>query len=166
MQLHRIFCALGSEDTGGEELHNRRSSLRECIDIEQGKYDENCFEASKKMIRLLRHDPTVLREEGGAVEFRILASMLHSQSTSSPYLSIRTSLNYLQKGGGAKKRNQYCVDPCSADSILYLRAIQGHSGGKHISPHYKTTSCYRVTSPSKSTTLEAPTSCTGSYNQD
>ena len=88
----------------------------------------------QKMIRLLRHDPTVLREEDGAVEFRILAPMFRSEFTPSPYLSIRTWLNYLQKGGGAKKRYQYCVDPYSADTILHLRAIQGHSGGKHIDP--------------------------------
>ena len=30
------------------------------------------------------------------------------------------------------KRFQFCVDPHSSDTILYLRAIQGHSGGKHI----------------------------------
>ena len=41
-------------------------------------------------------------------------------------------MNHLQKGGGPKKRFQYCVDPHSADTILLLRAIQGHSGGKHI----------------------------------
>ena len=26
------------------------------------------------------------------------------------------------------------MDPFSADTILYLRAIQGHSGGKHVNP--------------------------------
>ena len=31
--------------------------LREWIDIEPSKYDKSCFEESKKMIRLLRHDP-------------------------------------------------------------------------------------------------------------
>ena len=42
--------------------------------------------------------------------------------------------DYLQRGGGAKKRYQHRVDPYSADTILYLRPIQGHSGGKHIDP--------------------------------
>ena len=41
---------------------------------------------------------------------------------------------FLAKKGGAKKRYQYCVDPHSADTILYLRAIRGHSGGNHIDP--------------------------------
>ena len=87
------------------------------------------------MIRLLRHDPSsVLREDYEAVEFRILALMFHSEFTSSRYWSIRTWLNYMEKGGGLEKRFQYCVDPFSADAILYLRAIQGHSGGKHIDP--------------------------------
>ena len=37
-----------------------------------------------------------------------------------------------KKGRGLRKKIQCCVNPCSADTILYFRAIQGHSGGKHI----------------------------------
>ena len=40
----------------------------------------------------------------------------------------------MQRGGGPKKRFQYCVDPISPDTPLYLRAIQGHSGGSQIDP--------------------------------
>ena len=36
-------------------------------------------------------------------------------------------------GGGNKKRFQYCTDP-SGHEILYLRALQGHSGRKPIDP--------------------------------
>ena len=36
-------------------------------------------------------------------------------------------------GGGNKKRFQYCTDP-SGQEILYLRALQGHSGRKTIDP--------------------------------
>ena len=43
----------------------------------------------------------------------------------------------LQKGGGLKKRFQFCADPYSADTILYLRAILGHSGGKHMDPTFR-----------------------------
>ena len=56
---------------------------RDWIDVEPGQYDKICFEVSKKMIRLLRHDFSVLREEDGAVEFRILAPMFRSEFTSS-----------------------------------------------------------------------------------
>ena len=86
------------------------------------------------MSRLHRHDPSVLQEEDGAVEFRILAPMFRSEFTSSQCWSIRNWLNYLKNGEGPMKIFQYCVDPYSAETILYLRAIQGHSGGKHINP--------------------------------
>ena len=70
--------------------------MRLWIDVEPGEYDKGCFEVSKKIIRLLRNDPSVLREDGG-VEFRILAPMSRSEFTSSQHWSIRAWLNYLQK---------------------------------------------------------------------
>ena len=39
-----------------------------------------------------------------------------------------------QKGGGAKKRFQHCLNPNSSNQFLYLRAIQGHSGDHAIDP--------------------------------
>ena len=36
-------------------------------------------------------------------------------------------------GGGNKKRFQYCTDPSGQD-IIYLRALQGHSGRNPIDP--------------------------------
>ena len=36
-------------------------------------------------------------------------------------------------GGGNKKRFQYCTDS-SRKEILYLRALQGHSGRNPINP--------------------------------
>ena len=33
-----------------------------------------------------------------------------------------------QKGGGAKRIFQYCLNPNSSNQFLHLRAIQGHSG--------------------------------------
>ena len=38
----------------------------------------------------------------------------------------------MAKGGGNKKRFQYCTDP--SGEILYLRALQGHSGRNLIDP--------------------------------
>ena len=86
------------------------------------------------MTRLLRHDHSLLREEDGVVVFEILAPMFGSRFASSPHWSIRTWLSYLQKGGGPKKRFQHCLEPYPAETIQYLRAIQGHSGGKQIAP--------------------------------
>ena len=39
-------------------------------------------------------------------------------------------------GGGNNKIFQYCTDP-SGQEILYLRALQGHSGRNHIDPTLK-----------------------------
>ena len=39
----------------------------------------------------------------------------------------------MAKGGGNEKRYQYCTDP-SGQEILYLRALQGHSGRNPIDP--------------------------------
>ena len=39
----------------------------------------------------------------------------------------------MAKGGGNNKRFQYCTDP-SRQEILYLRALQGHSGRNLIDP--------------------------------
>ena len=58
--------------------------------------------------------------------------MFRQELTSSQHWSIRALLNYLQTGGGLRKRFQYCVDPFHADTIQYFGAIRGHSGGKHI----------------------------------
>ena len=38
----------------------------------------------------------------------------------------------MAKGGGNKKRYQYCTDP--SEDILYFRALQGHSGRNLIDP--------------------------------
>ena len=43
----------------------------------------------------------------------------------------------MARGGGNKDRFQYCTDP-SGQEILYLRALQGHSGRNLIDPHYRT----------------------------
>ena len=104
------------------------------IDVEPRTFDRKCLEVSKLMIRLLRHDDTVHREEDGAVRFEVLASLFRSRNASTSHCSIRTWLSFLQRGSGVKKRFQYRVNPNSTEHFLYLRAIQGHSGGVHVDP--------------------------------
>ena len=38
----------------------------------------------------------------------------------------------MARGGGSKKRFQYCTD--ASGDILYLRALQGHSGRNLVDP--------------------------------
>ena len=43
-------------------------------------------------------------------------------------------MTYLAKGGGQKKRFQYCLNPHSSKLFLYFRAHQGHSGNNLLDP--------------------------------
>ena len=62
------------------------------IDVEPGEYDWHSFRVSMKMIRLLRHDSSILRKEDGAVELKILASMFALDALSSMLeVSVRPS---------------------------------------------------------------------------
>ena len=45
-----------------------------------------------------------------------------------PHWSTEKWVSVLAKGGGQKKRFQYCLNPNCLHQFLYLRAIQGHSG--------------------------------------
>ena len=54
---------------------------RKWIDVGPGKFSQGCFEVSKLMIRLLRHDDTFHREDDGAVRFDDLAELFESKFT-------------------------------------------------------------------------------------
>ena len=56
-----------------------------------------------------------------------------SRSSTSHWL-LEDWISTLAKGGGAKKRFQYCVNPNSSNQFLYLRAVQGHSGDNVVDP--------------------------------
>ena len=43
-------------------------------------------------------------------------------------------ITFLAKGGGPKKRFQYCLNPNSSKHYVFFRAIQGHSGGTLVDP--------------------------------
>ena len=45
-----------------------------------------------------------------------------------PPWSAEKSTDALSKGGGQNKMFQYCLKPNCPEKLLYLRAIQGHSG--------------------------------------
>ena len=51
----------------------------------------------------------------------------------SQYLSDEMWKSRMAGGGGHEKRFQYCTDS-SRQEILYLRALQGHSGRNLIDP--------------------------------
>ena len=73
------------------------------------------------------------REEDGAIEFWRLIDNLRNDFENSQHWSDEMWKSKMQGGGGNKKRIQYCTDS-SGQEILYLRALQGHSGRNPIDP--------------------------------
>ena len=105
---------------------------RKWIDIEPGNYSLYAYEVSKKVIHLLRHSQQVQREDDGAIQFWRTKEHLQSQFPQVPYWSDDRWKASLAAGGGAKRRYQYCTDVSGI--IIYLRALQGHSGRNLIDP--------------------------------
>ena len=89
---------------------------------------------SKALIRLLRHGHSVHREEDGAVRFYDILEEFKKKFVGALQWSICDWISTLAKGGGQKKRFQYCLNPNSSRQFLYFRGIQGHSGGNAVDP--------------------------------
>ena len=87
---------------------------------------------AKRINTLLRHGE-LPREEDGAIEFWRLKDDLQNKFEYSQYWSDDVWKSKMAGGGGNNKRFQYCTDP-SGQEILYLRALQGHSGRNPIDP--------------------------------
>ena len=108
-------------------MHERR-----WIDIEPPEQTLAAYDLSKKVISLLRHNQTVQREEDGAIQFSRIKIHLRNHSSQVQHWSDDRWKSCLASGGGSKRRYQYCSD--NLGRILYLRALQGHSGNNLIDP--------------------------------
>ena len=108
-------------------IHERR-----WIDIEPSKQNLASYDLSKKVINLLRHNQTLQREEDGAIEFCKIKFHLRNHHSQIHNWSDDRWKACLAAGGGSKRRYQYCSD--NSGTILYLRALQGHSGNNLIDP--------------------------------
>ena len=97
-----------------------------------------CFSCSWKemgcfMIRWLRHEETIPREDDGAVRFDLVEFKVKFVGTSEWTVDAWTTFLH-KKRGGRKKRFQLCLNPKYSKHFLYFRAIQGHSGGAVVDP--------------------------------
>ena len=108
-------------------MHERR-----WIDIEPSEPTLAAYDLSKKVISLLRHNQTVQREDDGAIQFWRIKFHLRNHSSKVQHWSDDRWKACLAAGGGSKRRYQYCSD--HSGTILYLRALQGHSGSNLIDP--------------------------------
>ena len=102
------------------------------LTLNQGKHSLSAYEISKKVIHLHRHSQQVHRQEDGAVHFWRIKENLQSQFPQSIHWSDDRWKVCLAAGGGVKRRFQYCFD--DSGTIVYFRALQGHSGRNLIDP--------------------------------
>ena len=107
---------------------------RKWIDINLERLHEDCFAVSKAMIRLLQHNPSIPREDDGAVRFDDLMEASKAKFDGTSQWPANAWITFLAKRGGPKKRCQYCLNPNSSKHFVYFRAIQGHSGGNLVDP--------------------------------
>ena len=108
---------------------------RTWTDIEPGKYSFSDNEVSKEVMYLLRHSQQVHRDEDGAVHFWRIKENLQNQFPHTPHWSDSKRKVCLAVGGD-ERRFQYCTD--SSGTIVYFRALQGHSGRILLIFHYRT----------------------------
>ena len=101
-------------------------------DIEPGTQSNLAYPVAKILTTLLRHGQ-LPREEDGAIEFWRLKDDLRNDVENSQHWSDEKWKSKMQGCGGNKKRFQYGTDS-SGQEILYLQALQGHSGRNPIDP--------------------------------
>ena len=79
------------------------------IDVEPGEYSISDHEVSKKLIHLLRHG-SLHRENDGAIEFWRIKENLQKHYLHCHHWSDDKWKKTMARGGGNKKRYQYCAD--------------------------------------------------------
>ena len=105
---------------------------RSWTDVEPQEYSLSDYSVSKKLITILRHG-SPLRENDGAIQFWRIKDYLQNHFVFCHHWSDEKWKSSMAGGGGNKKRFQYCTDS-SRQEILYLRALQGHSGRSFSDP--------------------------------
>ena len=107
-------------------------NARNWIDIEPGNHSLSAYEVSKKVIHLLRHSQKYNEKRMERFNSGELKNIFRVNFHKFLYWSDDRWKACLAAGGGAKRRYQYCTDVSGI--IVYLRALQGHSGRNLIDP--------------------------------
>ena len=129
-------------EPGGSSTRTLPLGKRIWTDVEPGKFSISDYAVSKKLIHRLRRNKQVHQEDDGAVQFCRIKENLHRHFLYCNHWSDCKWKKSMAGGGGNKKRYRYCTD--SSGTILYLRALQGHSGRNLIDPTLQ----YNVVIPS------------------
>ena len=109
----------------------------ERIDTEtQRSNDQKCFEVSKAITRLLRHDQSVPRGNDGEINYKdIIEECRRKKFDDASQLSFEGRLDIkTAKGSRSEEKIPILCESKLPNQFLYLRAIQGHSGESAIDP--------------------------------
>ena len=106
---------------------------RTWTDFEPEEYSLSDCSVSKKLMNLHRHC-RLPREDDGAIEFWRIKDHLRNHFEHCQHWTDEKWKSTMARGGGGGNKNifQYCTD--SSGTIVYLRALQGHSGRNLIDP--------------------------------
>ena len=141
IKCHKQASRLLQPDQRQKQNHNREYSLvqqqpyqctKRWIDIEPSEKNLASYDLSKKVSNFLRHNQTLQRKDDGAIEFYKIKFYLRNHHSQTQVWSDDRWKACLAAGGGSKRRYQYCSD--DSGRILYLRALQGHSGHNLTDP--------------------------------
>ena len=105
---------------------------RKWIDIEPGNSSFSTYEISKKVIHLLRHSQIVQRKENGAVQFWRIKIIFRVN-----FHKFLIGLKIVGKHVWRQEEDQkgdISIALIISGTIVYLRALQGHSGRNLIDP--------------------------------
>ena len=80
------------------------------------------------------HADFTTRKDDGAVRFDDIMDKFKAKFDVSSQRSVEAWISFLAKGGGPKKKFQYCVNPNYSKHFLYFRSIRGHSGKYLVDP--------------------------------
>ena len=106
---------------------------RTWIDIEPRAQFDQAYPVAKRLNTLIRHGE-LPREEDGAIEFCRLKDDLQNKLECSQFWSDDIWKSKMAGGGGNNEKMFNTVLILSGQQILYLRALQGHSGRNPIDP--------------------------------
>ena len=98
-------------------------------------------QVSKFVSKLVRHENSRERETDGAIHWKFKSPKLRFKfrSDGGSNFTDRDWINFIWKGSNRTKF-QYCQNSCN--KLLYIRTIQGHTGGEMIQPEMLGTFSY------------------------
>ena len=139
LRLNASDCACRSKAKAKPQRRELASSSTRTIpieeriwtDVEPGEYPISDYEVSKKLILLVR-DGSYPEKMMERLNSGVSKTISRSNFLYCHHLSDDRWKKSMARGGGNKKRYQYCID--SSGAILYFRALQGHSGRNLIDP--------------------------------